>query len=253
MQIIHDLHEWRECRQQLGAASVGFVPTMGALHAGHASLLQRSRQENQHTVLSIFVNPTQFDEAGDLQSYSRTLQKDAALAESLAVDYVFAPSAEAMYPDAFRYRVSENELATQMEGVARPGHFDGMLTVVLKLLNLVKPQRAYFGEKDYQQYLLVRDMAAALFLDCEIIPCTTVRELSGLAMSSRNTRLQAEQRDVAAQLYSVLQQAQSALQAETVLAGLGFAVEYVTDFQARRFAAVRLGDVRLIDNIAIGD
>jgi len=189
VRCFESLDDWRAARAVLGMTRIGFVPTMGALHAGHASLLARSVAESEYTVLSIYVNPTQFNDAGDLARYPRTLEQDLALAESLGVDAVLLPRYEALYADGYRYRLDEMTFSRTLCGAHRPGHFAGVLTVVMKLLNLVRATRAYFGEKDYQQYLLIRDMCAAFFLDTEIVPCATLREPDGLAMSSRNMLL----------------------------------------------------------------
>src|SRR5262249_29466052 len=161
------------------------VPTMGALHEGHLSLVKRSRVENDRTLVSIFVNPTQFDDPADFDAYPRTVKRDLALLEAAGVDFVLLPGAGDMYVDGFRYRVSEPEVSTILEGEHRPGHFGGMLTVVLKLLNIAAAERAYFGEKDWQQLSLVRGMADAFFLPTAIVACPTVRESTGLALSSR--------------------------------------------------------------------
>jgi len=224
---------------------------MGALHAGHAELLKHSVAENDHTVLSIFVNPTQFNNSADLQKYPRTWETDLALAKQMHVDVVFAPTYDSMYPDNYRYKVSENNFSLKLCGAHRPGHFDGVLSVVMKLLLLVQCQRAYFGEKDYQQLSLIKDMAKAFFLDAEIKPVATVRETDGLAMSSRNTRLSEAQRKVAPLIYQVISNSQSPEQARDELQRQGFRVDYVEDYQGRRFVAAFLGDVRLIDNVEI--
>ena len=250
--VISDLREWRAARAalDLDSLSVGFVPTMGALHAGHRSLLERARRENDRVVLSVFVNPTQFDDPADLQRYPRTLPSDLALAGDL-VDLVLVPQPKEIYADSYRYRVTEGELSTRLEGAHRPGHFDGVLTVVLKLLNLVRPERAYFGEKDRQQLELVRGMAAALFLPVEIVPCPTVRDPDGLAMSSRNRRLSAAGRQRAAEFPRILQAAPDPLAARHDLAQAGFDVDYVQDDAGIRLGAVRIEDVRLIDNVRL--
>ena len=154
-----------------------------------------------------------------------------------------------MYPDGFRYQVTENQLTHLMEGQARPGHFTGMLTVVLKLLLLIRPTRAYFGAKDYQQYLLIRDMALALFIDTDIIACETLREADGLAMSSRNQRLTEQQRQLAPALFTALQTTGPMAPLQAQLEQQGFVVDYLEEHHGRRFVAAKLGDVRLIDNL----
>jgi pantoate--beta-alanine ligase len=230
--------------------TVGFVPTMGALHAGHRALLERARAENDRVVLSIFVNPTQFNDPADLARYPRTLETDLALAEGL-VECVLAPPAAELYPDGYRFRVTENELSRRWEGAHRPGHFDGVLTVVLKLLNLVRPDRSYFGEKDWQQLQLVRGMVQSLFLPGEIIACPTVRDTDGLALSSRNSRLSQAGRVRAAEFPRMLREASDSGQAAATLAGEGFEVDYVTEHNGVRLGAVRLEGVRLIDNVRL--
>jgi pantoate--beta-alanine ligase len=241
--------EWRTLRSspEWAGGTIGFVPTMGALHAGHESLLARARAENERVVLSIFVNPTQFNDPGDLAKYPRTLEADLALAERY-VDAVIAPPREEFYPDDYCYRITETDLSRRLEGAHRPGHFDGVLTIVLKLLNVVRPTRAYFGEKDWQQLQLVRGMAAAFFLPVEIVPCATVREPSGLAMSSRNTRLSPAGRAHAARFSRALRDAPDAAAAATQLRADGFEVDYVEDVAGVRLGAVRTEGVRLIDN-----
>ncbi len=249
--VCRTLAEWRAVRHGAGfTGSVGFVPTMGALHSGHRALLERARAENDRVVLSIFVNPTQFDHPDDLARYPQTLEADVALAGGLA-DAVLAPSAAEMYPDDYRYRVTETELSQRGEGAHRPGHFDGVLTVVLKLLNLVAPHRAYFGEKDWQQLQLVRGMAHALHLPLEIIACPTVRAADGLALSSRNSRLSPEGRVHAALFPRALRSSPSADAAAAALRAGGFTVDYVEDHDGVRLGAVRLEGVRLIDNVRL--
>ncbi|MFA5161655.1 MAG: pantoate--beta-alanine ligase [Elusimicrobiales bacterium] len=243
---------WRKLREgALKNKTAGFVPTMGALHEGHVSLVRRSKRENDITLVSIFVNPTQFNDKKDLAKYPRALGRDMALLEKAGADYLLAPSYNALYPDDYRYKVSENKLSGTLCGAFRPGHFYGVLTVVLKLLNIAGAQRAYFGEKDYQQYLLVKGMAEAFFLKTKIVPCPTVREQSGLAMSSRNRRLEERHLALAPELCRALRGAGNAAAAKKTLQKLGFAVDYVEDRFGRRFAAAKLGDVRLIDNVKI--
>jgi pantoate--beta-alanine ligase len=246
------LDDWRRERAALDprGASIGFVPTMGALHAGHRALLERARAESDHVVLSIFVNPAQFNDPSDLARYPRTLEADLAVAGGLA-DCVLSPSADELYPDGYRYRVTENEVSARGEGAHRPGHFDGVLTVVLKLLNLVRPHRAYFGEKDWQQLQLVRGMAGALFLPVEIVPCATVRDPDGLALSSRNRRLSPAARAQAAAFPRLLRDSPDAAGAGRALRSAGFEVDYVDEDHGVRRGAVRLEGVRLIDNVRV--
>jgi pantoate--beta-alanine ligase len=252
MRVVRQLGEWAAYRggADFAGCSVGFVPTMGALHAGHRSLLARARAENDRVVLSIFVNPVQFENPDDLARYPQTLEADLALAEGLA-DGVLVPSAGELYPDSYRFRMTEYLLSTKWEGAHRPGHFDGVLTVVLKLLNLVQPQRAYFGEKDWQQLQLVQGMAAALFLPVGIVACPTVRDPDGLALSSRNRRLDPAERARAADFPQLLRGSPNAAAAAAALRRAGFEVDYVEDHAGVRLGAVRLAGVRLIDNVRL--
>ena len=244
--------DWRALRTspEWEWETVGLVPTMGALHAGHVALLQRARAENQRVVLSIFVNPTQFNEPTDLANYPRTLEADIELARPY-IDAVIAPSADEFYQDHFRYRVTETELSRRWEGVHRPGHFDGVLTIVLKLFNVVQPQRAYFGEKDWQQLQLVQGMVKALFVPVQIIACPTVRDDDGLALSSRNRRLSQLGRAHAMDFPRALRTARDAASAAANLKMRGFEVDYVEDFEGVRVGAVRVDGVRLIDSVRL--
>lgn len=248
--VIKSPEEFKFWRRTL-KGSVGFVPTMGALHAGHEELLKRARKENDFVVLSIFVNPTQFNDSSDLEKYPKTWEQDLEMAERNGVDAIFYPRYDEMYPDKYRYKVSENEYSNLLDGKHRPGHFDGVLSVVMKLFNVVSPSKAYFGEKDYQQMTLIKGMVESFFMDLLIVPVPTVREQDGLAMSSRNTRLTHEQREKAPAIYKALTESNSAGEAALKLENLGFVVDYVTDIGNRRYAAAKLGDVRLIDNVEI--
>lgn len=252
-QLIRTVAEWRELRAAHRAAgrTVGFVPTMGALHDGHVSLFRAARRENDVVLASVFVNPTQFDEEQDFEKYPRTPEADLALMDAAGVDVVFAPDFAEIYPDGTRYSVQESDHSREMEGAHRPGHFTGVLTVVMKLLQIAEAERAYFGEKDFQQLQLVRGMCEAFFVKTEIVACPTVRESDGLAMSSRNTRLSPAQRALAPKFHAVLVEAASAEAAAAQLTAAGFAVDYVEDRDGRRLGAVRLGPVRLIDNVAL--
>lgn len=183
---------------------IGLVPTMGALHRGHASLVERCAAENDLSVVSVFLNPTQFNDKVDLEKYPRTLEADCALMEEVGASIVFAPSVSEMYPEEDLRRFSYPGVDSVMEGAFRPGHFNGVCQIVSKLFYIVEPDRAYFGEKDFQQIAVIKAMVADLKLPVEIIPCPVIREESGLAMSSRNTLLSDEERQTAAQIYQVL-------------------------------------------------
>ena len=252
MQLVTDLDQWQQLRSELDGG-VGFVPTMGALHDGHLSLLRRSVAENALTVLSIFVNATQFNNSADLQNYPSSIEEDLKLAQSEGVDLVLMPDYAQMYPDDFRFQMREEVFSRNLCGSDRPGHFTGVLTVVLKLLNLVQPEKAYFGLKDYQQYLLIKDMCAGLFLPTQIIGCETLREKDGLAMSSRNRRLDSTARGVAGRFNEILYRSGSDEEAMGALQALGCTVAYIKTQYGRRFGAIKIdsqGDsVRLIDNL----
>ncbi len=249
-QIIRDLTTWQTFRNKIPqASSLGFVPTMGNLHAGHASLLRQSVQENTQTVLSIFVNPTQFNDQNDLAHYPRTEEQDVAMARDLKVDAVLIPSVDLMYPQGYRYQVQENNISQYLEGEMRPGHFSGMLTVVLKLLQLVRATHAYFGEKDYQQLLLVQGLVQDFFIDTKIMACPIVRMPEGLPLSSRNSRLSAEDLKQASVFSKILQQHLPIPEIKQQLTEQGFTVEYVEEKFNRRLGAVKFKNVRLIDNV----
>ncbi len=236
------------------AGDVGFVPTMGALHKGHESLIRRSVTESNITVVSIYVNPTQFDNQRDLAVYPDTLAEDKTILKDLGVDVLLMPTFEQIYPDGFRYRVSESEFSRELCGTHRDGHFTGVLTVVMKLLNIVRPARAYFGEKDFQQYQLIKDMARTFFLDVEIVPCEIVRESDGLALSSRNLNLDACAREKAPLIYNLISGNSTDDEIARQLAIAGFNVDYVQSRYGRRFAAAKVGEnpvVRLIDNVPL--
>lgn len=251
MNVHSSIEQWLTFRRKQPVWQVGFVPTMGGLHEGHAALIRRSVSENPQTVVSLFLNPTQFDQAADLDNYPAERQADLDLLQQWGVDHVLAPEPQGIYPHGYRYRVTENDLSGRFCGAHRAGHFDGVLTVVLKLLNLVQAERAYFGEKDWQQLSLVRDMVKDLFLEVKIIGCATQRDADGLALSTRNKRLDERQRQLAAQLHRQLGTQKTPQDVAQALDELGFEVDYVEDFAGRRLAAVRLGDTRLIDNIPL--
>lgn len=251
--IIRSIDEWKKQRQQIDTRhlSIGLVPTMGNLHAGHMHLVDRARAENDFIVVTIFVNPTQFNNVDDLKKYPRTLEDDFTLLRQHDVDFVFVPGIETMYPLDYRFQVHESKLSKIMEGVHRPGHFDGMMTIVLKLLLLIRAQRAYFGEKDYQQLQLVKDMAQAFFTGTDIIACATVRDEHGLALSSRNSHLSEHGVSLARQFAAILQSPMDIAAQTKKMQSLEIEVEYIEDYQQRRYAAVHIDGVRLIDNVEL--
>jgi pantoate--beta-alanine ligase len=206
MKIIHTVRDLKATLADFRAQgkSVGLVPTMGALHEGHASLVRRSVKENDVTVVSIFVNPTQFNDKQDLAKYPRTLEADCALLNGIGATIAFAPSVEEVYPEPDTRTFSYPPTDTVMEGGFRPGHFNGVCKVVSKLFMMVEPDRAYFGEKDFQQIAVIRRMVDDLQFKLQVIPCPIVREESGLALSSRNTLLSAEEKELAVNISRVL-------------------------------------------------
>jgi pantoate--beta-alanine ligase len=251
--VFKSIQDWTAFRKEnLQELSLGFVPTMGALHSGHQTLMKRSVAENSRTLVSIFVNPTQFNDPKDLENYPSTYQADLKRLEECGVDYLLYPQFSEIYPDQYRYKISENSLSKTLCGAHRPGHFDGVLTIVMKLFNIAQADKAYFGEKDYQQYSLIQGMKEAFFIDTEIIPVATVREEDGLALSSRNVGLKSGEREIAPRFYRILSDRSiDAQTARTRLSAEGFLVDYVEEQGGRRFGACRLGSVRLIDNVKI--
>jgi len=274
MRIVHDRAALREV---LGTTTPGLVPTMGALHAGHLALIGRSAAENDRTVVSVFVNPTQFDDPADLARYPRDGARDAVLAAGAGADILFAPAVESIYPPGFATVVEVGGPSARWEGAARPGHFRGVATVVTTLLNLVRPARSYFGEKDFQQLQVVRRLHIDLALPGKIVGCETVRDPDGLALSSRNARLLPDERRQAAVVArTLLRMADLAAAGERDAARLiaagqaevaiepAVAIEYlavvdpatlepVTAVEpgTRAIVAAHVGAVRLIDNLAL--
>ena len=269
--------KWDAARRAL-AGPVGFVPSMGFLHAGHISLVQRARAECASVAVSIFVNPTQFGPKEDLAKYPRDLPRDLALLESAGAELVWTPTPESMYPPGFQTWVEVDELTQRLEGELRPGHFRGVTTIVAKLFNAVRPDRAYFGQKDAQQAAVIRRMARDLNFPVEMVVCPTVREADGLAMSSRNVYLNVEERKAATVLFRALEAAKAAydegereadnlrrVMREIVQAEPLARLQYVScaDYdtldeletvsgKALLSMAVYLGKTRLIDNFVIG-
>ena len=230
---------------------VGLVPTMGALHRGHEALIAAARAECDTVVVSVFVNPAQFDDAADLAAYPADLERDAELAAATGADVVFAPAAADMYPSGFQTWVEVEELSRGLEGAHRPGHFRGVATVCLKLFNLVRPRYAYFGQKDAQQLAVVRRMVRDLDVDVEVRAVPTVRDADGLALSSRNARLSQEERQRALALPRALA-TRDREQALALLQGVDVDYVEVADFDPPVLAgAIRVGSTRLIDNVVL--
>lgn len=277
MQIFTTLRSLRDFIISVKTAgkSIGFVPTMGALHEGHASLVHKAMEENEVVICSIFVNPIQFNNPEDLIKYPRTLEEDCRILEELGCEAVFAPSVEEMYPIAPDLTINFGILEQVMEGAQRPGHFNGVGIVLARLFNWVQPDRAYFGQKDFQQVAIVKRLIRDLGFPLELVVCTTLRETDGLAMSSRNRRLPEKERSLAPLIYQILQQAESALKSgktslevietakEEFLKEPAFGLEYIdvvnttslqtvesrqAEGETAICVAATLGPVRLIDN-----
>ncbi len=231
MKIIDTIKDLRLLLDESRAAgkSVGLVPTMGALHAGHASLVERAVKENDVVVVSVFVNPTQFNDKNDLKNYPRTLDADCALLERIGATVAFAPSVEEMYPEEDTRLFSFAPLDTVMEGACRPGHFNGVAQIVSKLFYAVEPDRAYFGEKDFQQLAIIREMVRQLGMGLEIVGCPIVREEDGLAMSSRNTLLSEDERERALTISSTLFASVDFAKVNTLAATKAFVEDMIND------------------------
>jgi pantoate--beta-alanine ligase len=276
MQIAKSIAQMKAARSN-SPGSVGFVPTMGYLHEGHLALVKQARVENSVVVVSIFVNPTQFGPAEDFKTYPRNTERDLALLQKENTDIVFMPSAEEMYPEKFSSWVVVEKVTDRLEGSCRPGHFKGVATVVAKLFNIVEPTRAYFGQKDAQQALVIKKMAADLNMNLEVVVSPTVREKDGLAMSSRNIYLNPQERKTATILFKaltlaqklrkkgesdaeILRQQMTALISREPLAKIEYISIADTDTleelstingQVLASMAVRIGQTRLIDNIIL--
>ena len=207
MKSVNTIAELRAYLQEVDAVGVGFVPTMGALHAGHRSLVERARKECQTVVVSVFVNPTQFNDKTDLRNYPRTPEKDLALLTEAGADIVFMPSVEEIYPEPDTRQFDFGQIDKVMEGATRPGHFNGVAQVVSRLFDIVKPAKAYFGEKDFQQIAVIKAMNSQLGIEVEIVECPIIRDSDGLALSSRNTLLDEAHREAAPQIYATIKQA----------------------------------------------
>lgn len=275
MQVIRSLSQMMQLNYPLGK-SVGFIPTMGYLHRGHLSLVEASKKECDITVVSIFVNPAQFGPREDLSSYPRNIDRDLKQLEKLGVDYVFIPSEGMIYPEGFNTWVEVRGLSEILCGNSRPGHFKGVCTIVLKLINIVRPDKVFMGEKDYQQLMILKKMLRDLNLRTRIVCCPIVRETDGLAMSSRNSYLSTADRALALSLYNALMQAKKAVSegktdahmlialAKQTIRIAGANVDYVEildsrdlseqetiDEHSRMLIAAYVGNTRLIDNLSL--
>jgi pantoate--beta-alanine ligase len=251
VRLVHTAGELRAALAASGKGAIGLVPTMGAYHGGHVALLRAARDENDLLVVSLFVNPAQFDSGDDLAAYPRDEERDARIAAEAGTDILFAPPVDELYPPGYQTWIDVQELSRGLEGAARPGHFRGVATVCCKLFNLVRPTRAYFGQKDAQQVAVVRRMVRDLHLEVELRVVPTVRDEDGLALSSRNARLSPEEREQALALPRALA-TRDPEQARELLDGV--AVDYleVADFEPRVLAgAIRVGGTRLIDNVVL--
>ena len=277
MKVFESVKELRAELDKAEQSGIGFVPTMGALHAGHRSLVERARRENNTVVVSVFVNPTQFNDKNDLKHYPRTPEADARLLEEAGADFVLMPTVEEIYPQPDTRQFDFGLIDKVMEGATRPGHFNGVAQVVSRLFDIVRPARAYFGEKDFQQIAVIKSMVAQLALPIEIVECAIVRGEDGLALSSRNTLLDAAHRAAAPHIYATLRAAVTQSQGmaparlkEWVTAEVErnplLKVIYYQSVDARTMQevaawddspriqgciAVQAGDIRLIDNIRI--
>lgn len=251
LEIFTSIAAWQEFRSSkiFLAKTLGLVPTMGNLHAGHQALIQRSIAENDFTVMSIYVNPQQFDDNNEFNHYPRTVEQDIELARRSGVNWIIMPKNDEIYPDHFHFRVSESELSQKCCGKFRPGHFTGVLTIVIKLLMLAQATRAYFGEKDWQQLQLVRGLVQAFFIPTTIVGVSVVRDANGLALSSRNGFLTEHDYQLALQFPRILRQQLTPAKISQQLSALGMQVDYIEDLMGRRLGAVRVGAVRLIDNV----
>jgi pantoate--beta-alanine ligase len=252
--LVHTIEETRLALEPSRGGSIGLVPTMGSLHEGHIALLRAARAENDMVVMSLFVNPAQFGDASDLATYPRDEERDLELAREVGVDLVFAPSVDEMYPPKFQTSVDVTELGEVLEGRFRPGHFRGVATVVLKLLNVVRPTRVYFGQKDAQQVEVVRRLVADLAVDVELRVVPTVRDADGLALSSRNALLTTEERAAALALPRALAHRDRDAALAELASSNDLDVDYVevAEFDPPVLAgAVRIGSIRLIDNVPL--
>ncbi len=251
MKILFDALEFKNKLGLLKDVTIGFVPTMGALHQGHISLVEKAKLENDIVVVSIFLNSPQFDNKDDFNNYPSNMGEDIAILDKMNVDFLFIPTHEKIYTDNFTYQVEEKSFSKELCGKSRDAHFTGVLTVVMKLLNIVNPTKAYFGEKDRQQLVLIHGMVDAFFMNVEIVASPTIRESNGLAMSSRNRRLNGEEKQIANLFPKLLGADKSDSEIAAELNRSGFKTDYIETLDGIRYGAVFLGNIRLIDNVKL--
>ena len=252
MQLIHTKKDLASflARERAQGKTVGLVPTMGALHQGHASLVKRSVTENDTTVVSVFLNPTQFNDPTDLEKYPRTLEADCRLLEACGAQAVFAPSVKEMYPEPDTRHFSYPPTDSVMEGAWRPGHFNGVCQIVSKLFQAVEPDRAYFGEKDFQQIAVIRRMVADLGFKLEIVPCPVIREESGLAMSSRNTLLAADEKAIAPKIFQTMKASVALMGEKTVKEVHDFVVNEINSVEGLEVQYYSIVDGRSLAEVS---
>ena len=277
MKTVYTVNELKQELSSIDQSGVGFVPTMGALHAGHRSLVEKARKECKTVVVSVFVNPTQFNDKNDLRNYPRTPEADEALLEAAGADYILMPSVEEIYPEPDTRQFDFGQVDKVMEGATRPGHFNGVAQVVSRLFEIVNPAKAYFGEKDFQQIAVIKAMIAQLGMGVEIVECPIIRDTDGLALSSRNTLLDEAHRAAAPHIYEVISQCASKIDSlspaeltawvtkevekNPLLKVIYFqSVDALTMQQVEKWEqsdriqgciAVQAGEIRLIDNVRI--
>ncbi len=273
MQVVHTVEEIKQKRLEFSQRKIGFVPTMGALHEGHLALVKKCKSESELSIVSIFVNPTQFNDNKDLEKYPNTIEADLKSLEQMDVDIVFIPNFEDLYQNEQKLTVNIAEIEQKMEGSKRPGHFDGVIRVLSIFFNLIKPKYAYFGEKDYQQVLVVQQLINQHFPTISLIKCPTIREHNGLAKSSRNKLLSESAFNRSGEIYSTLKWIKENITAQSINSILDdgmrklserFEVEYLelrnennleetsnSLENSRLFVAVQIESIRLIDNIAL--
>jgi pantoate--beta-alanine ligase len=252
MKIIRSLTDFLKWRKQITHKEIGLVHTMGNLHDGHISLIKKAKEKNDIIILTIFTNPTQFNNRQDYINYPRTIEQDTNIAKKHNIDIIFLPEEKTIYPDKYSYQINTTtEISKIMEGKSRPGHFSGMMTVVLKVLIICQATRSYYSEKDYQQLELIKKLAESFLIQTEIISCPIIRLPSGLPLSSRNNRLSKKQFAMAEYTARKCRESVETSKLKLLLESQNIKVDYIKDINNRRFTALYIGEVRLIDNFPL--